>query len=180
MDNVGVSVEHTNTHKYRYKMMHASNLPSGRPYLHPSPRASECLQVCARARESAGPPRTTGRAASKPGRARQPAVARRPGRRGGAYKGQRGDTRGVPRADVGVERRRRGERLRVEATTRSTPTGTARTVSGFGFRPSPQHEPATHANAADPSPIAHWCTHTSPRPVLTHTDEWIMHGSIRV
>ena len=56
-------MEHTNTHKYRYKMMHASNLPSGRPYLHPRPRASECLHVCARARTSAVPPRTTGHTA---------------------------------------------------------------------------------------------------------------------
>jgi hypothetical protein len=34
--------------------------------------------------------------------------------KGGAYLGQRGDRRGVPRADVRVERRRRGERLRAE------------------------------------------------------------------
>ena len=34
---------------------------------------------------------------------RPPAVARRPGRKGGAYIGQRGDRGGVPRADVGVE-----------------------------------------------------------------------------
>ena len=37
-----------------------------------------------------------------------------PGRKGGAYRGQRGDTSGVPRADVRVERRRRLERLRAE------------------------------------------------------------------
>ncbi len=34
--------------------------------------------------------------------------------KGGAYRGQRGDRRGVPRADVRVERRRRVERLRAE------------------------------------------------------------------
>ena len=33
---------------------------------------------------------------------------------GGAYRLQRGDRGGVPRADVRVERRRRGERLRAE------------------------------------------------------------------
>jgi hypothetical protein len=38
----------------------------------------------------------------------------RPGRKGGAYIGQKGDTRGVPRADVRVERRRTVERLRAE------------------------------------------------------------------
>ncbi len=38
------------------------------------------------------------------------------GRRGGAYPGQRGDRGGVPRTDVRVERRRREECLRAEAT----------------------------------------------------------------
>ncbi len=42
-----------------------------------------------------------------------PAVARRRAE-SGAYRGQRGDTSGVPRADVRVERRRRAERLRAE------------------------------------------------------------------
>ena len=37
-----------------------------------------------------------------------------PGRKGGAYRVQRGDRGGVPRADVRVERRRRQERLRAE------------------------------------------------------------------
>ena len=45
---------------------------------------------------------------------RPPALARRPGRKGGAYLVQRGDTSGVPRADVRVELRRRVERLRAE------------------------------------------------------------------
>ncbi len=43
-----------------------------------------------------------------------PAVARRPGRKGGAYTGQIGHTRGVPRADVRVERLGTLERLRAE------------------------------------------------------------------
>ncbi len=55
-----------------YIRMHVPSRPSARPYLHPWPRASECLHVCARARASALPPRTTGRAASKPRRARPP------------------------------------------------------------------------------------------------------------
>ncbi len=49
-----------------------------------------------------------------------PAVALRPGRKGSAYRKQRGDTRGVPRADVRVERRRRLERLRAEPRTQHT------------------------------------------------------------
>jgi hypothetical protein len=43
-----------------------------------------------------------------------PAMARRPGRKGGAYPVQRGDRGGVPRADVRVKRRCRVERLRAE------------------------------------------------------------------
>ncbi len=64
---------------------------------HVGTRACACPHVCAHTQEnaSAAPPR-------------------RPGRKGGAYKGQRGDRRGVPRADVRVERRRNVERLRAE------------------------------------------------------------------
>jgi hypothetical protein len=40
----------THTHIYVYIRMHVSNIPSARPYLHPRPRASESLHVCARAR----------------------------------------------------------------------------------------------------------------------------------
>ncbi len=56
-----------------------------------------------------GPPRTDDPAESVP-----PAVARRPGRKRGAYRGQCGDRGGAPRADVRAERRRRVERLRAE------------------------------------------------------------------
>ena len=103
------------TYTYKYSCVHLSTLSSARPYLHPWPRASECLHVCARARASAVPPRTAGRAAieARPSASATPAVARR--RAGsGAYGGQRRDRRGVPRADVRVERRRRVERLRAE------------------------------------------------------------------
>jgi hypothetical protein len=60
------------------------------------------------------------------------AIVRRRKARSGAYNGQVGDGRGVPRADVGVEHRRTGERLRAEATTWSTPTGKG--SHGLGFR----------------------------------------------
>jgi hypothetical protein len=67
-----------------------------------------------RARASAVP-RTTARAASTtpPRASRLRWRAARAGE-GGAYIGQVGDARGVPRADVRVERRRRVERLRAE------------------------------------------------------------------
>jgi hypothetical protein len=65
-------------------------------------------------------PRTTGRAASMPSRARPeqmrwPCGGAPPGRKGGAYIGQRGDRHGVPRADVRVERIRTVEYLRAGA-----------------------------------------------------------------
>jgi hypothetical protein len=50
----------------------------------------------------------------RPKRARPPTVARRPGRKGGAYRVHRGDTRGVPRANVRVEGSRLAERLPAE------------------------------------------------------------------
>jgi hypothetical protein len=84
---------------------------------HVGTRKCACPHVCAptRVRASAVPPRTTGRAASNARRSRPAAGVRRPGpEKGGAYIGQRGDGRGVPRADVRVERRRMLERLRAE------------------------------------------------------------------
>jgi hypothetical protein len=45
--------------------MYRTSPPRGRTYTH-GPAQSECLHVCARARASAVPPHTTGRAASKP------------------------------------------------------------------------------------------------------------------
>jgi hypothetical protein len=50
----------------------------------------------------------------RPGRARPACGGAPPGRKGSAYRGQRGDRGGVPRADVRVERRRILERLRAE------------------------------------------------------------------
>ncbi len=67
------------------------------------------------ARASAVPPRTAARAASTTRRARPASGGAPAGRNIGAYPIQRGDRRGVPRADVRVERRRRRrERLRAE------------------------------------------------------------------
>ena len=114
MDDVCISVEHTDAHTciYLHIRMHVSNLPSARPYLPPSPRASKCLQMSAHARASAMPPHTTGRAASKPRRGVRRSACHRAG--SGAYSVHVRHRRGVPRADVRVERRRRVERLRAE------------------------------------------------------------------
>jgi hypothetical protein len=73
-----IYITHEETEIYIDIRMHVSNLPSGRPDLHPRPRASECLHVCARAHASAVPPHTTCRAAPRPGRAR-PAIVRAAG-----------------------------------------------------------------------------------------------------
>jgi hypothetical protein len=69
-----------------------------------------------RARASAAPPRTTARAASTtpPSASRLHWRAARGAKKGGANIVQRGDTGGVPRADVRIERVRRAERLRAE------------------------------------------------------------------
>ncbi len=78
-------------------------------------RTCACPHVCAHA--SAHQQR---RCAQRPAPHRRPAervppaVARRPGRKGGAYIVQRGYRRRVPRADVRVKRRRQAERLRAE------------------------------------------------------------------
>jgi hypothetical protein len=70
MDHVRISVQHTNTHThthiYIYMHVHGymyrTSPPRGRTYTR-GPAQSECLHVCARARASAVPPSTTGRAA---------------------------------------------------------------------------------------------------------------------
>ena len=71
------------------------------------PTHAPTSDICARA--SAVPPR---RIEDRP--SASAAVARRRPK-SGAYPGQRGDARGVPRADVSVERRRNVERLRAES-----------------------------------------------------------------
>ncbi len=89
--------------------------PSAQPYEHPvEARAGEGRHVCARVCASAVPPHTTGpRRIAAPAERFRHSARRRAG--SGSYLVQRGDTRGVPRADVGVECRRRVERLRAEA-----------------------------------------------------------------
>jgi hypothetical protein len=86
---------------------------------HPSTYALICTATCARrhahAESSAAPPRTRAAHASATDRARSAAVRVRAG--SGAYVGQVRDSRGVPRADVRVEGRRRVERLRAEFPT---------------------------------------------------------------
>ena len=94
---------------------------------------------------------------------RPPAVARRPGRKGGAYIGQRGDRRGVPRADVRVERRRVAERLRAEPAA-VDPGGKA--LARFGADAWPLNRTRTRARtrthtcgACTPMPASHSSIH---------------------
>ena len=80
------------------------------PYIHTWTPAQASAYTCVRARIG-GAAAHNGRAATKTGRARPP---RWRAAESGAYRFQCGDARGVPRADVCVERRRIGERLRAE------------------------------------------------------------------
>ncbi len=110
---------HTYIYKYRhtYTHMRITRLCYAQLCAHTWAPAHARAHTSAhtRARASAVPPRTTARAASTtpPRASRLRWRAARAGE-GGAYIGQRGDARGVPRADVRVERRRRLERLRAE------------------------------------------------------------------
>ena len=110
---------HTYIYKYRhtYTHMRITRLCYAQLCAHTWAPAHARAHTSAhtRARASAVPPRTTARAASTtpPRASRLRWRAARAGK-GGAYHVQRGDTRGVPRADVRVERRRRAERLRAE------------------------------------------------------------------
>ncbi len=99
-------------HPCNPSLLHAATSP------HVHTRACACPHVCAHTRECIGGRRR----AQRPAPHRTPAErvplaqARRPGRKGGAYPEHVRHTRGVPRADVRVERRRtlEAERLRAE------------------------------------------------------------------
>ncbi len=117
--NTDIHMYHADVYVYIYIYIHTYNPSFVRAAIPTlvATRACACPHGCARtrARASAAPPRTTARAAptTRPSasRLRWP---RRSGRRGGAYKSHVRHRRGVPRADVRVERRRRVERLRAE------------------------------------------------------------------
>ena len=138
--------------------MHVSNLPSGRPYLHPRPRASECLHVCARARIGGAaahnrPHRIEARpSASAIVRAAEP---------GAAHTWYNVVTDAVFHAAIIA--------LNADAEANAcAPKPHAVHADGqglarlrvSGLRPSPQHEPADACAHSRSIPIAHWCTHT--------------------
>jgi hypothetical protein len=98
---------------------------------HGHTRACARPHVCAHTRaHRRSPPRTTARAAPNTRRAHPARGGAPPGRKGGAYRLHVRHRRGVPRADVRVERLRIAERLRAEATARSTPMGKGSHGSG--------------------------------------------------
>jgi hypothetical protein len=103
---------HTYTHIHTYipSLLRAA-IPT-----HVDARACAGPQVCAHTRARLGGRRRAQRPAPhrRPAEHVPPAVARRPGRKGGAYIVPRDDRRSVPRADVRVECRRIVERLRAE------------------------------------------------------------------
>ena len=138
------------THVYMFECMYRTSPPRGRTYTQGPAQASAdtCAHACANRRCRRAQPAAPHRSPAE--RVRRSA-RRRAG--SGAYRGQRGDARGVPRADVRVERRRRVERLRAEATTRSTPTGKGSHGSGFRVLGRARStSPPTRPHTADPSP----------------------------
>ncbi len=126
---------------YIYVYLSVSNLSSAQAYPHTWSPAQASVRKCAHVRGHRRCRRAQPvRAAPKP-RPSASAIVRAAGPGGGAYQKQVRHRRGVPRADVGVERHRTVERLCAEATTRSTPTGMG--SHGLGFRV--QAEPAARA-----------------------------------
>jgi hypothetical protein len=106
---------HTYMYQYIYPVFRTRSYTYTRE--RPRMRGPTRLRTHTRTRASAVPPRTPARAASTTRRARPACGGAPPSRNGGAYFVQRDDTRGVPLADVRVERRRRPERLRAEPHT---------------------------------------------------------------
>ncbi len=93
-------------------------------------------------------PRTTGRAASKPGRARPERLRwRAAGPEGGAYRLHVRHGRGVPRADVHVERRRLAERLRAEPHAVHADGMRSYGSARIRVRPHPHPQARTHARS---------------------------------
>jgi hypothetical protein len=166
MDNVCTNVSHTSIHIYKCRYSDARIEPPLRPAV-PTPKPPR-KRVPARVRTRARIGGTTAHYPPRRTEARPSAsaVVRAAGPGGGAYIGQRGDGRGVPRADVRVESRRIVERLRAEATTRSTPTGKGSHGSRFRVLGRARStSPPTRAHTADPSP-----SHTGAR--IHNTDRF--------
>jgi hypothetical protein len=80
-----------------------------------------------------------------------------PGRKGGAYPGQRGDRGGVPRADVRVERRRRVERLRAEPPVVHADRTRSHVSARMRARPIAHTHACTRARAHGRSTCARVC-----------------------
>jgi hypothetical protein len=156
---------HTHTHTHTYTYSDACIEPPLRAAV-PTPKAPR-KRVPARVRTLAH--RRCGRAQrAAPHRSPAERVRHSARRRAGsgAYRGQRGDRRDVPAANVRVERRRRVERLRPEAARAPRPTGKG--SHGLGLRVlgrARSTSPPTRAHTADPSP-----SHTGAR--IHHPDRF--------
>ena len=98
------------------------------------------------AHTSAAPPRTMAAHASTTDRARSAAVRARA--ESGAYRGQGRDSRGVPRADVRVEGRRRVESLRAETATLGRSVKCSHALARMRARQRTHTSARTHARLA--------------------------------
>jgi hypothetical protein len=114
-------------HTYTY--IHVSRLCYAQLYLHTGTPAHARALMSAHTRGAHRRSRRAQRPVPHrtPAERIPPAVALRRAEKGGAYIGERGDTRGVPRADVRVERRRIVERLRAEPPAVHADSARART-----------------------------------------------------
>ncbi len=137
---------------YIYIRMHVSNRPLRAAVPTPkAPRKRAPARVRTRAHIGGAAARNGPRSPEAPAERVRHSARRRVG--SGAYQVQRGDGRGVPRADVRVESRRRAERLCAEAARGRRPT--RKGSQGLELRDSGRARstsPPTRAHTADPSP----------------------------
>ncbi len=139
------------------RCMYRSFPPRGRAYTQAHAQASACTCAHARAHRRCRRAQPAAPHRSPAERVRHSA-RRRAG--SGAYPVQRGDRRGVPRADVRDESRRRVERLRAEAARGRRRRARARTIQVFSIKAEPAARAANACTRRRSITIARWCTHS--------------------
>jgi hypothetical protein len=152
-----------------YIRVHTSDLSYAQPYLRTSsPNPSECLQVCAHAREAhRGAAAHNGRAASKTGRA-HPGRSRAAGPEA-AHTAYNVVTDAVFHAPMFALNAHADKNACEPSNTRSTPTEDAHTlrrrIHGVGVKP----KPVRRKRHGQPEPCARTHTRTHTCTFLTHT-----------
>ena len=148
----------THKHVYIYIRMHAPNLPSARPYLHPrAPRKRVLTRVRTRARIGDAAAHNRPRRTEAPAE-RVPPFVRAAGP-GAAHTQYNVVTRAVFHAPMLALNAMLNACAPKPHAVDADGQGLAR-LRVSGFRPSPQHEPANACAHSRSITIAHWCTHT--------------------